>query len=221
VTFSHNGLVAQLSEADQASLASRCKPSALQVGQILSTPEARHRHVYFLTDGTVASVVRDANNAGLAVGLTGNEGAVGLQCALGLGAGAFTLLVQSPGLAWCADGDDLQRLLGRRPAMLLAFSRYLWSVSQEVAALAACSQVQDIRARLAGWILMSDARNGHRKLQLTHAHVADMLGVRRASVTLAAVSLKEQGLVEYQRGTIRILDRDGLEAVSCWPVRQS
>lgn len=221
MTLSHNGLVAQLSQPDQASLVKCCKPSALQVGQILSTPDARHRHVYFLTDATVASVVRDGNQAGLAVGLTGNEGAVGLQCALGLGAGTFTLLVQSPGMAWCADGDDLQRLLGRRPAMLMAFSRYMWSVSQEVAAMAACSQIQDIRARLAGWILMSDVRNGHRNLHLTHAHVADMLGVRRASVTLAAVSLKEQGLLEYQRGTIRILDRDGLEAVSCWPMRAS
>ena len=219
MTLSHNGLVAQLAQPDQASLVKCCKPSELQVGQILSTPEAGHRHVYFLVDATVASVVRDGNHAGLAVGLTGNEGAVGLQCALGLGAGTFTLLVQSPGLAWCADGDALQRLVGRRPAMLMAFSRYMWSVSQEVATLAACSQIQDIRARLAGWILMSDARNGHRTLHLTHAHVADMLGVRRASVTLAAVSLKEQGLVEYQRGSIRILDRDGLAAVSCWPVR--
>lgn len=219
MTLSLNGLVAQLSQPDQASLAKCCKASMLQVDQILSTPDAQHRHVYFLTDATVASVVRDGNNAGLAVGLTGSEGAVGLQCALGLGAGTFTLLVQSPGMAWCADGDELQRLLGRRPAMLMVFSRYLWSVSQEVAALAACSQVQDIKARLAGWILMSDARNGQRTLNLTHAHVADMLGVRRASVTLAAVSLKEQGLVEYQRGNIRILDRDGLQAVSCWPVR--
>ena len=221
MTFSHNGLVAQLSQADQASLVKHCQSSTLRGGQVLSTPGSEHRNVYFLTDATVASVVRDGNNAGLAVGLTGNEGAVGLQCALGLGAGTFTLLVQSPGTAWCADGDELQRLLGRRPAMLLAFSRYMWSVSQEVAALAACSQIQDIKARLAGWILMSDVRNGHRPLNLTHAHVADMLGVRRASVTLAAGELKEQGLVEYQRGNIRILDRAGLEAVSCWPVRPS
>jgi hypothetical protein len=124
-------------------------------------------------------------------------------------------------MAWCADGDGLQHLLGRRPGMLMVFSRYMWSVPQEVAALAACSQIRDIRARLAGWKLMSDARNGHRSLNLTDAHVADMLGVRRASVTRAAVSLKEQGLVEYQRGNIRILDRDRLEAVSCWPVRPS
>ena len=221
MTFSHNGLVAQLSQADQASLVKRCQPSTLRGGQVLSTPVSEHRNVYFLTDATVVSVVRDGNNAGLAVGLTGNEGAVGLQCALGLGAGTFTLLVQTPGTAWCADGDALQRLLGRRPAMLLAFSRYMWSVSQEVAALAACSQIQDIKARLAGWILMSDVRNGHRPLNLTHAHVADMLGVRRASVTLAAGELKDQGLVAYQRGNIRILDRVGLEAVSCWPVRPS
>jgi len=221
VTLSHNGLVAQLSQPDQVSLDKHCKMADLQVGQVLSTPDSTHRNVYFLSDATVALVVRDGNNAGLAVGLTGCEGAVGLQCALGLGAGTFTLLVQSPGQAWCAEGDALQRLVGRRPAMLMAFSRYMWSVSQEVATMAACSQIQDIKARLAGWILMSDVRNRHRALNLTHAHVADMLGVRRASVTLAAVGLKEQGLVDYQRGNIRILDRPGLEAVSCWTVRPS
>jgi CRP-like cAMP-binding protein len=221
LNFSDNGLIAQLSPADQALLLSCCESTQLKVGEVLSEPQSAHRQVYFLTSASVALYVRNSASSGLALGLAGHEGAVGLQFAFGLGAGSFTLLVQSSGTAWRVDGIELQRLVGRRAAMLLAFSRYTWSVAQEVASLAACAQVQDIKARLAGWLLMSSLRSKQPELNLTHAHLADMLGVRRAGVTLAAIELKELGLLDYQRGRIRILDQERLEALSCWtPERQ-
>jgi CRP-like cAMP-binding protein len=89
-------------------------------------------------------------------------------------------------------------------------------MSQDVAALAACAQICDIPSRLAGWIVMSDLRSRGADLHLTHAHLAQMLGVRRAGVTTAALEMKQQGLIDYQRGRIRLLDRAGLEALSCW-----
>lgn len=215
-TSSGNGLIAQLSPADQALLLEHCEATQLQVGEVLAEPGGTNRQVYFLTGACVALFVRNGARSGLALGLTGHEGAVGLQFALGLGAGSFTLLVQTPGTAWRADGARLQRLVGRRSAMLLAFSRYTWSVAHEVATLAACAQVQDIKARLAGWLLMSAQRSQQHELHLTQAHLADMLGVRRVGVTLAALELKELGVLDYQRGRIRILDRQRLEALSCW-----
>lgn len=162
----------------------------------------------------MALVVRNGDSSGLAVGLAGREGAVGLQFALGLGAGQFTLLVQSSGAAFRADGAVLQRLSDRRLGMLRTFAGYLWVFSQEVAELAASAQAQDIPARLARWILLSQARTHQTELQLTHAHLADMLGVRRAGVTLAARNLKDMGLVDYRRGRIQILDPAGLAAVA-------
>jgi len=206
-----NGLVAQLSSGDQALLSKRCEAIDLEGGQILSTPDSSTHGVFFLTSASVALVVRNANGVGLALGLTGREGAVGVPSAFGLGAGNLTLLVQTAGTAWRMDGGELERLISRRSAMLLTFSRYLWSVAQEIATVAAFSQSQDIKARLAGWILASDLRVKQAWLDLTHAHLADMLGVRRVSITLAAAQLKEQGLVEYRRGRIRIVDREGLE----------
>jgi len=209
----HNGLVAQLPPADQGLLLRRCEPVELKAGDVLSAPGAANGHVHFLMSGTsVALVVRNGGNSGLAVGLAGREGAVGLQFALGLGAGHFTLLVQSSGTAFRADGAALQRLSNRRLSMLRAFAGYLWVFSQEVAELAASAQVQDIRARLARWILLSHARTHQAELRLTHAHLADMLGVRRAGVTLAARELKERGLVDYCRGRIQILNAVGLAA---------
>ncbi|MBW8313620.1 MAG: Crp/Fnr family transcriptional regulator [Hydrogenophaga sp.] len=211
----HNGLVAQLPPTDQGLLLRRCEPVELTAGEILSAPGAASGHVYFLLSGTsVALVVRNGGGSGLAVGLAGREGAVGLQFALGLGAGHFTLLVQSSGAAFRADGAVLQRLSDRRLGMLRTFAGYLWVFSQEVAELAAAAQVQDIQARLARWILLSQARTHQTELQLTHAHLADMLGVRRAGVTLAARNLKDRGLVDYRRGRIQILNLEGLATVA-------
>ena len=211
----HNGLVAQLPPTDQGLLLRRCEPVELKAGEILSAPGAASGHVYFLLSGTsVALVVRNGGDSGLAVGLAGREGAVGLQFALGLGAGHFTLLVQSSGAAFRADGAVLQRLSDRRLGMLRTFAGYLWVFSQEVAELAAAAQVQDIQARLARWILLSQARTHQTELQLTHAHLADMLGVRRAGVTLAARNLKDMGLVDYRRGRIQILNLEGLATVA-------
>ena len=125
--------------------------------------------------------------------------------------------VQSGGSAFRADGAALRRLSNRRMGMLRVFASYLWSFSQEVATLAAAAQMQDIRARLARWILLSHARTHQAELQLTHAHLADMLGVRRAGITLAARNLKDRGLVDYRRGRIQILNLAGLAAVAHAP----
>lgn len=215
-----NGLVRRLSDADQALLAVRSKPVLLETGQVLSSNSAPSTQVYFLLGATVALAVPNTQHIGLGVALMAAEGALGLPLALGMGAGPFTWLVQSGGSAWRVEGVALQRLVERRRGMLSVFARYLCEVAQEVALLAGASQVGDIRARVAGWILLSHRRSGAVDLHLTHAHLADMLGVRRASVTLAALELKALGLLGYQRGCIQVLDPAGLEAeAGQWPVR--
>ncbi|MBK6851195.1 MAG: Crp/Fnr family transcriptional regulator [Burkholderiales bacterium] len=218
--FSENGLVAQLAASDQALLRRRCTMVELTVGDLLQGAEADRKVAYFLTGATVALCVRQgesgAGDASLALGLAGFEGAVGVQYGVGIDAGIFSSWVQTAGPAWCIDGLELQQLVARRPPMLLLFSRYVWTVLQDVAALAACAQLHDIKSRLASWILMSELRSRGGELMLTHTHLAQMLGVRRAGVTTAALELKRQGLIDYQRGSLRIVDRGGLEAVSCW-----
>lgn len=212
--LSDNGLVAGLGAADRALLQKRCVSVALDAGDVLARPGEPGHHVYFLAGATVACVVHGSHGASLALALAGRDGAAGLQLALGLGTGNFTLLVQTAGPAWRADSEALRRLAKRRPALLLAFSRYLWSASEQVATLAARAQSQDVKARLAGWILLS-AQHGHvGELRLTHEHLATMLGVRRASVTLAAAELRAKHLVAYQRGRLRVLDWAGLEAAA-------
>jgi hypothetical protein len=220
VNLLSNGLVRGLPDADQALLATRCRPVLLYSGQILSSNTTPSTQAYFLTGAAVALAVPNTAHIGLGVALAATEGALGLPLALGMGAGPFTWLVQSGGTAWCVDGVVLQRLVARRRDMLMAFARYMCGVANEVALLAGASQVGDVMARVAGWVLLSHRRTGSVDLQLTHAHLADMLGVRRASVTLAALQLKAFGLLDYQRGRIQVLDPAGLEDVAGeWPVK--
>lgn len=215
MNLSSHPLVGPLSEADQALLSRRCTPVMLNEGQVLSTPDHPSAQAYFLACASVALVVgHPGSPLKLAVALVGAEGAVGLPLALGLGAGSFSWVVQSAGSAWCIDGAVLARLVARRHGMLMAFSRYLWGVAQEVATMAGASQICPIKQRVAGWVLLSQRRGNPASLHLTHAHLAELLGVRRASVTLAAGELKAQGLVDYRRGALQVLNPVGLAAVA-------
>ena len=96
----------------------------------------------------------------------------------------------------------------------MIFSRHLWQLFQDIARLAALTQVHDVKQRLADWLLMSELRRGEEPLIMTHAHIARMLGVRRASITLAARQMKLLGLIHYSRGYIQLLDIPALQTLA-------
>ena len=213
MNFLANGLLATLTQADQALLLKKAQIVHFKAGDVLATPDSLTPQVFFIVRGVVALFVRNSAkvpDAGLAVGLVGSEGALGLQWALNLGAGNLTLLVQSPGSAIVVEGAVVQRLIQRKPALLLLFSKYLWSVCEGVSTLAAMAHLSDVRIRLAHWLMLSVKRCGSDPLVLTHAHIAQMLGVRRASITLAAREMKVQGLISYSRGHIEIKNPETL-----------
>lgn len=216
-----NALIGQLDAADQALLLRRAKLVTLNVGDVLSTPEASNSRIYFPVSGAIAlRVGRQGKNTatGFAVGLIGVEGAAGLQAALGFGAGNLELVVQSAGLAYALDGMAAQRLVQRRRRMLLQFSRYLWTVYDAIAVLASRLYAQDIKVRLAYWLLLSAERCAPDPLMLTHAQIAQMLGVRRASVSIAAREMKIKRYISYSRGHIALLNVPALQALASLPV---
>lgn len=211
VNFSNNGLVFQLPREDQNRLQQICQPLALAERENLCPPDAKApAKVYFLTGACVTLWVKHPDQAPLAVGLIGAEGAVGLGAALGQHPGHLQFEVQTAGQAWCADSQELQHLLQAHPTMLWVVARYLWQVTHDIANMAAAIQGDDIPTRLAAWLLLCAQRTHAAKLRLTHDQLARMMGVRRVSVTLAAMALKEQGLLDYKRGTIDILNLEGL-----------
>jgi CRP-like cAMP-binding protein len=210
VTLLTNGLVFQLAKEDQSQLLKICKPVQLLAGQILCEPVQHETpKVYFLAGACVALMVENQNNK-LAVGLVGSEGVIGLAAVLGNGPEQLRFRVQTSGTAWVAESADLALLLHQRPGMLWVISVHLWQLAEHVAAMSASVQFDDIVMRLAHWLALSADRAQTQRLLLTHEHLAQMLGVRRVSITLAAGSLKKQGLIAYQRGALDILDLPGL-----------
>ena len=93
--------------------------------------------------------------------------------------------------------------------------RFSMMLAMQSTQLAACNRLHDVVARLARWLLMSQDRIGSTTLPLTQDFLAQMLGTRRASVTVAAGVLQKVATIEYSRGSVRILDRSKLEAAAC------
>lgn len=213
----HNGLIAQLAPSDQALLLKKAQLVHFKSGEVLGASTGATQHVFFLISGSVSLFVCKNlvdTSVGLSVGLVGSEGALGLQSALGMCTGNLTYLVQSPGSAYMLDSSTLQRMIKRQSAVLLTISRYLWTVYESVAAMAAMSQSQDVRMRFAHWLLISFERCQPDPLVMTHAHVAQMLGVRRASITLVARELKMSGIIGYSRGHITLLQLAKLKRIA-------
>jgi CRP-like cAMP-binding protein len=96
--------------------------------------------------------------------------------------------------------------------MIARYTEVLWAEAQQ---LAACNAVHDTPARLCRWLLQVSDRTGSDKLPLTQELIAQMLGVRRTTVTLLARTLQQEGAIKYTRGRIRILNRESLEHGVC------
>ncbi len=211
MTLLTNGLVFQLAQEDQNRLQRICQPVELTAGQTLCPPgPPENCKVYFLTGACVALLMENPPQHSLAVGLVGAEGVIGLGSVLDSDPCHWQCLVQTSGSAWAVNSSDLALLLHQRPGMLWVISQYLWQLAGHVATLSASVQFGDITTRLAHWLVLSADRAQTAHLQLTHEHLAKMLGVRRVSITLAAGELKERGLIRYQRGFLDILDTPGL-----------
>lgn len=213
----YNGLIAQLTPFDQALLLQKAQIVCFEAGDILGTPLDEAPRIFFPTSGSVALFVcKKANDisSGLAVGLVGSEGALGVQLALGVGPGNLTFIAQSRGTAYAIDSAVAIRLVRRKSALLLAFASYLWAQYESVTLMAAMSHTQDVRLRLAHWLLLSAERCAPDPLIVTHTHMAKMLGVRRVSITLAAREMKMLGLISYSRGHIELKNTTALQKLA-------
>ncbi len=212
-----NELISKLSSADQDLIVKNSRLIEIKAGDVLLSPLPEQPLIYFITSGAVALFVSfqaAQTETGLAVGLVGREGALGLQAALGFGVENLKLIVQSSGFSYVMEAQRLKQLMKRHPDWLMVFSKYLWTIYQDIARLAALSHVHDIKRRLADWLVMSDNRCDHEALVMTHEHIAHMLGVRRSSITLAARQMKLLGLIDYSRGNIKLLNKPALETLA-------
>ncbi len=182
---------------------------------VLSESGQRVRQVHFPIDSIISLTISADAGTRIEVGLVGNEGLLGATLLLGVGITPLHARVQGGGMALCMDARLFCRELGAMPALQRALGRYIYATMAQLALAAACPRCHAVKARVARRLLMTQDRTHSPRVQLTHALLADALGVRRVGVTHAAIALQTEGLISYRRGSITVLDRKGLEAASC------
>jgi CRP-like cAMP-binding protein len=139
----------------------------------------------------------------------------GLPIVLGADSTPVQALAQIPGTAVKINAQVIRDAFNRGGALQARLLSYAHALFIEAAQSAACNAHHHLEARLARWLLISSDGVDSDELPLTQEFIATMMGVRRAGVTCAAVTLREAGLINYNRGHIQILDRNGLEAAAC------
>jgi CRP-like cAMP-binding protein len=210
-----NYLLASLPRPDRELVGSACDRAELPFGESLCKPGDAIRHVYFPTDSYISLITPSGASESLEVGMVGNEGLFGITLLLDVKRSALLGLVQGGGPALRMTAKRFMQLADESKPFRRVLNRYLYVLTAAIAQTAACSRFHLLDARTARWLLMSQDRAHKDTFQLTHESLAYMLGVRRAGVTEAAGRLQAQGLIRYSRGVLTVLDRTGLEAVSC------
>jgi CRP-like cAMP-binding protein len=213
--FPRNSLLAGLPRKSYRDLLPDLVPVTLDFGDVLYEPEDRIHDVYFPGRSVVSLLtVVDGHNA-LEVGLVGREGMVGIPLALGVATSPARALVQGSGAAMQMSAGSFRKAFEASEPLRRGLHRYTHGLMAQITQTAVCNRFHVVEARLARWLLMTQDRLDSREFRLTHEFLSHMLGVRRVGVTHAASTLQRQGLIEYWRGEIKILDRAGLEAAAC------
>ncbi|MEO6864239.1 MAG: Crp/Fnr family transcriptional regulator [Gemmatimonadaceae bacterium] len=170
--------------------------------------------VYFPLDSVISMTAPVGATQG-EVATVGQEGMVGLPTVFGTDMANMRFFVQIGGRIAVAPADEFTDLLRTDDALRTIMLRYAHAMFTQIGQSVVCNQRHSLKQRCARWLLMTHDRVPGDQFHLTHEYLAVMLGVRRAGVTVAAGNLQKAGLIKYRRGEITILNRDGLESVSC------
>jgi CRP-like cAMP-binding protein len=210
-----NHLLGALSADEFALLEAWLEPVSLPRGYVLARPGQSIEHAYFPLNGMVSVVALMSEGLGAEVATVGNEGMIGLPIFLGADSSPFHLMSQLAGDALRIRADRLQDALeadSRLGALLRTYSQAFFV---QTAQNAACNGIHSISRRGARWLLATQDRAESDTFFLTQEFLAFMLGVARQSVGIAVGDLADRGLISYERGHMRVVDRAALEAASC------
>jgi CRP-like cAMP-binding protein len=187
----------------------------LSTKQYYARPDEPYRNVLFPLRGVVSVLVPMGEEPPVEAAVIGYEGMVGLPVMLAEGRGPHDVLCQVAGEAWRMPAATFVDLLPECPQLHDLLQRYTLSLMNQIARSSACNRMHDLNQRLARWLLLVQDRVLGDEFVLTQEFLSEMLGVRRPSVSLAAQMLQRAGLITYQWGRIRVLDRRGLEEIVC------
>ncbi len=210
-----NHLLAALDPNENSCILSSLDLAFLPLGEVLYEAGGRITHAYFPVDCVVANVYEtNTGNTGESL-IVGNDGMLGVELVMPSQTATARTLVVSKGLAYRAPAKVVtaqSHLYGDFFALVL---RYVQVTLAQISQTAACNRHHSIDQQLCRWLLLALDRIPNGELTMTHELIANMLGVRRESVTAAAAKLQQRGVISYRRGHISVLKRAVLEQLSC------
>jgi len=210
-----NHLLAALPQAEWARVSARLVLVDMPLGRVVYESGDRLSHVYFPTTWIVSLLYVMEDGASAEIAIAGNEGLVGIALFMGGETTPSRAVVQSAGWAYRLDARVLKDEFGRAGPVQRLFLRYTQALITQMAQTAVCNRHHSIDQQLCRWLLLSMDRLPSNELKMTQELIANMLGVRRAGVTEAAMKLQDAGLIRYSHGHIEVLDRPGLEQRVC------
>ncbi len=210
-----NMLLRRLPDAELELLRPRLEPVELKLKTLMFIPDGPVDSVFFVESGTVSMLAALEDGAQVEVGLVGREGMIGLPLLFGAPTSPVEAIVQASGTASRLPAAAFRTALAELPSLSGLLLRYVDAFHHQVAQTAACNGRHQIEQRLARWILMTHDRIEDDRLVMTQEFMSHMLGVQRPGVNLAVRTLQQAGLVQREKGQLRILDRSGLEAAAC------
>ena len=210
-----NHLLAALPRQDYECLLPNLEPFPLPLGWAVHDAGDRERYLYFLTEGIVSRFYVTEGGGSAEFAVTGSEGVIGVAAFLGGKSTPSQAVVLSAGYSYRLRADRLKREFERDGPLPRLLLRYTMALITQTAQTAVCNRYHSVDQQLCRWLLLCLDRLASREISMTQELIANMLGVRREGVAVAARKLQDAGLIHYRRGTITVLDRPGLEARSC------
>lgn len=210
-----NRLLALLPAAERERLLRRLERVSVGIKEVLYEAGKPIPHVFFPLNGVMSLVITMSDGPSVEVATIGNEGLVGTPVFLGADISPTKAFAQVPGDALRMRAEWFKGEMkngGRLPVLI---QRYTQTMINQISQSVGCNHLHSVEQRMCRWLLITHDRVGTDEFPLTHEFLAQMLCVRRPSVSVVAGILQKAGLISYHRGRITILDRKRLEATSC------
>jgi CRP-like cAMP-binding protein len=210
-----NHLLAALPVDEFARLKPDLESVSMALGEVLYESGDKMTHIYFPTTAIISLLYIMENGATAEIGIAGNNGLIGIALFMGGETTSSRAVVQSAGGAVRMKAGALKKAFALGGVFQNILLRYTQSLMTQISQTAVCNRLHSVEQQLCRWLLINHDQLQTDKLVMTHDLIANMLGVRREGVSIAAGNLQKKKLIRYVRGTITVLDRQGLENAAC------
>ena len=210
-----NDLIETLPPACQAQVLAFARHVELPQHSVLVRTDEPQAYIYLLTSGVASYVVSVEDGGTAEIGMVGPESVIGATSLLGAAPAVSQCVMQVDGAGYRIPFAEVKRLFQESAEIRTLVLRSIQTQWLTLSQIAACNRLHHASERLARWLLTASDRMRSDTISLTQESLSQMLGTRRTTVALIAGSLQRSGFIRYQRGQVRIVDRDGLTEAAC------